>query len=47
MKSSAFREEELGVLEEVLVVSVKKIMSVHGVGLRSQEGVLGVAERKS
>ena len=41
------RGEVLSVLEGVLVVSVKEIMSVHGVGLRSQEGVLGIAERKS
>ena len=41
------RGEELGILEEVLVVSVKKIMSVHGVRSSGSEGVLGVAERKS
>src|SRR4051812_3639530 len=33
------RGEVLGVLEGVLVVSVKEIMSVHGVGLRGDLGV--------
>ncbi len=36
------RGEELGILEEVLVVSVKKIMSAHGVRSSGFDGCLGV-----
>ena len=36
------RGEELGILEEVLVVSVKKIMSVHGVRSSGFDGCIGV-----